>query len=212
MNTPAQLVILLLLLNTCALPAAGNMNLLLRLAAAQGILTALVLPLLPTGLDWARALLFSLAVLGIKGLCFPWLLGRISRRWTAPAEPRFSRNISMPAILLALIFALWLETRLPPTPVVFPFLLFPAAFCAIFAGLALVAGRMHAIAQVIGCLAVENGIFLLGTPLMSPDGFWIEMLVLLAALGAVCVMGITADHMGKAFESIDVRRLRILKD
>ena len=215
MNTLSQFIIILLLLNNFALLATGNMKLLIRLTAAQGFLLAFLLLLMPVGRDFMHTVFFCLAVLGIKGLCFPWLLTRTLRRVIKEPQisPRIGYNLSILAGILALIFSLWLETRLPVAPGFFPFLLFPAAFSTIFAGFVLIVGRMKAITQVIGYLAAENGIFLLSLPLLSEaGGSWFEMLMLLDVLVAVFVMGIAINHISHVFESIDVGRFCALKD
>jgi len=215
MNALAQFVIILLLLNNFALLAAGGMKTRIRLMAAQGLLLALLPLLMPGTRDFTHALLFSLAVFSIKGLCFPWLIGRTLRRVIRePAlPPRVGYNLSLLAGILALIFSLWLETRLPVAAGFFPFLLFPAAFGALFTGFVLIVGRMMAITQVIGYLIAENGIFLLGLPLLSASGgFLFEMVILLDVLVAVFVMGIAIHHINDAFESIAVGRFCSLKD
>jgi hydrogenase-4 component E len=215
MNALAQFVIILLLLNNFALLATGGLKTRIRLMAAQGLLLALLPLLMPGSRDLAHALLFCTAVFAIKGICFPWLIGRTSRRVIRePAlPPRIGYNLSILAGILALVFSLWLEARLPLTSGFFPFLLFPAAFSAIFTGFVLIVGHMKAITQVIGYLVAENGIFLLGLPLMStPGGLWFELVILLDVLVAVFVMGIAIHHISDAFESIAVGRFCSLKD
>ena len=191
------------------------MKMLIRLAAVQGVLLAFLLVAMPMGQDFMHSIFFSLTVLGVKGLCLPWLLRHTLRRVIEEpqAVPRIGHNLSMLAGILALIFSLWLETRLPVAPGFFPFLLFPAAFCTIVVGFVLIIGRMKAITQVIGYLAAENGIFLLALPLLAEvDGFWFEMLILLDVLAVVFVMGVAIKHINNAFESIDVGRFCALKD
>jgi hydrogenase-4 component E len=215
MHSLVQFAVILLLLNNFAMLATDSMKMLIRLTAAQGMLLALLLPTLPAHPDFTHCLLFFLAVFAIKGLCLPWLLGRISRRVVREPQlaPRFGYNLSLLAGILALIFSLWLETRLSVTPGFFPFLLFPAAFGTILTGLVLIVGRMKALTQVIGYLAAGNGIFLLGLPLLSTaGGFWFEMLILLDLLAAVFVMGIAINHISDAFDSINVGRFCMLKD
>ena len=215
MHTPAQFVLILLLLNNFALLSTESMKMLIRLTAAQGMLLALLALLMPVSPDFTHALLFCLAVLGIKGLCLPWLLRRTLRQVVREAHvsPRFGYNLSILAGILALVFSLWLEVHLPVTPGLFPFLLFPTAFSTIVAGFVLIVGRRKAITQTIGYLAAENGIFLLGLPLLSSAGaFWAEMLILLDVLVAVFVMGIAISHISNAFDSLDVGRFCALKD
>ena len=215
MDTPTQFVLILLLLNNFALLSTGNMKMLIRLMAAQGMLLALLALLMSMSQDFTQAFLFCLAVLGIKGLCLPWLLRRTLDRVIRESRvsPRFGYNLSIMVGILALVFSLWLETRLPVAPDFFPFLLFPAAFSTIVVGFVLFVGRMQAIIQVIGYLAAENGIFLLSLPLIvSASGFWLEMLILLDVLVAVFVMGIAISHISNAFESLNVGRFCALKD
>ena len=188
---------------------------LIRLTAAQGMLLALLALLMPISPNFTHTLLFCLTLIGIKGLCLPWLLRRTLRRVVKEAQlsPRFGYNLSILAGILALVFSLWLEAHLPVTPGLFPFLLFPTAFSTIVVGFVLIVGRRKAITQVIGYLAAENGIFLLSLPLISTaGGFWLEMLVLLDVLVAVFVMGIAINHISNAFDSLDVGRFCALKD
>jgi len=215
MHSPAQFVLVLLLLNNFALLSTGNMKMLIRLTSAQGMLLALLALLMLVSQDFTQTLVFCLAVLGIKGLCLPWLLRRTLNQVIREPRlsPRFGYNLSILAGILALVFSLWLETRLPVAPGFFPFLLFPAAFSTIVAGFVLLVGRMKAITQVIGYLAAENGIFLLSLPLIATaGGFWLEMLILLDVLVAVFVMGIAINHISNAFDSLNVGRFCALKD
>ena len=79
-------------------------------------------------------------------------------------------------------------------------------------GLILIVGRIKAITQVIGYLVAENGIFLLGVPLMTAGTAWFELALLLDVFVAVFVMGIAINHISDSFASIDVARFRSLRD
>ena len=79
-------------------------------------------------------------------------------------------------------------------------------------GLVLVVGRVTALSQVMGYLVAENGIFLLGIPLMSAGAIWFELTLLLDIFVAVFVMGIAINHISDTFESIDVNRFHNLRD
>jgi hydrogenase-4 component E len=187
---------------------------LVRLTAVQGTLLAVV-PLLLTGsAAHEHAVPLALFVFAIKGVGFPWLLARTLRRLEVNpvVEPSLGFYPSLLAGVAGLLFSLWLETRLPVPPALFPPLLFPAALTTIFAGLTLLIARKKALTQVIGYLAAENGIFLLGTPLSGQGSVWLELSVLLDVFVAVFVMGIAIHHINKTFESIDVGRFCSLRD
>jgi len=194
--------------------AVTRLRSLARLTAVQGVLLSLAPLLFAAPGDHGHALFLSLGVLAIKGIGFPWLLARtLSRLEVNPVvEPYLGYNLSLLAGVSGLLFSLWLEPRLPFPPGLFPPLLFPAALTSIFTGLTLVVARQKAVTQVIGYLAAENGIFLLGTPLSGQGSVWLELSVLLDVFVAVFVMGIALHHISKTFESIDVGRFCTLRD
>ena len=91
-------------------------------------------------------------------------------------------------------------------------MLLPTGLGTLFCGLILIVGRIKAITQVIGYLVAENGIFLLGVPLMTAGTVWFELALLLDVFVAVFVMGIAINHISDSFASIDVARFRSLRD
>ena len=75
-----------------------------------------------------------------------------------------------------------------------------------------VVGRATALSQVMGYLVAENGIFILGIPLMTEGSMWFELSILLDVFAAIFVMAIAINHINGAFGSIDVARFRNLRD
>lgn len=209
-----QIFLILLTLNSMALLAAGSMPALIRLAAAQGVLLAALLLVPLAGGTHFEHLALAGAVLLIKGVGFPWLLTRASRKADMKPliAPGLGHGVSVLAGLAGLAFSLWLEAKLPIAPGFFPPLLVAASLTTLFSGLTMVVGRTRAFAQVIGYMAAENGIFLLGIPLMEEGALWFELTLLLDVFAAVFVMGIAINHIGHTFESIDVRRFCSLRD
>ncbi len=209
-----QLLLLVLMLNNLLLAGVVRLASLIRQVAVQGVLLALLL-MLPGAHGFSlEHLLLGGAVLLIKGIAFPILLSRTLKKVAVEqdAEPRLGCGLSVIACMVGLAFSLWLEARLPIQPGLFPSLLLPAALMTLFSGLILVVGRTKAISQVIGYLVAENGIFLLGIPLMAKGAVWFELTILLDVFVAVFVMGIAINHINKTFESIDVGRFCSLRD
>lgn len=207
MTTLFPSLIFLLLLNNLLLLGAPRLPWLIRLIAFQGLLLAGMLACL--GHLW-----LALGVFGIKSLLLPYLLNhtRTHLRSQEELKPRLHVGIEILAGMGGLIFAFWLESQLVILPGLFPDLLLPTAMTTLFCGLILVVGRTTALSQVMGYLVAENGIFLTGMPLMTADGAWFEMALLLDVFVAVFVMGIAIHHIGETFESIDVGRFRSLRD
>ncbi|MCQ2445155.1 MAG: hydrogenase-4 component E [Mailhella sp.] len=214
MQSLFQLSILLLLITDLVMLWSGRILMLIRLSAVQGCLLAMLLLLPVNGELNAEHVFLAAAVFALKGIGFPLFLRRICHR--LGIEPmvraRLGRIFPMIAGLVCMAFALWLEGRIPAAKGLFPDMLLPVALTTLFCGLILVVGCAKALAQVIGYLVAENGIFILGIPLMTEGSVWFELSILLDVFAAIFVMAIAINHINSAFDSIDVARFRNLRD
>ena len=86
------------------------------------------------------------------------------------------------------------------------------ALFTIATGLAIIVSRRKAVTQVVGYLAMENGIYVFGAAFAIREPLLVEMGVLLDVFVAVFVMGIMIHHIGREFDHIDTDRLSVLKD
>lgn len=202
-----ELILFLLVCNDLALLGAARLRQLIKLICVQGVLLAALLVT-------AKHLVLAVAVLLIKGCFLPWLLLKTRKKIGAAQhlKQRLGFATTVMAGLVGLVFSFWLEGRLPMAPGLFPHLLLPVAMTTFFSGLLLVVGRATALSQVMGYLVAENGIFLLGMPLMSGGSAWFELTLLLDVFVAVFVMGIAINHISHTFESIEVGRFHDLHD
>ena len=91
-------------------------------------------------------------------------------------------------------------------------LLVPTALATVWTGLLLVISRRKAVAQVLGFLVVENGVFVFGVLLSDFMPVMVEAGVLLDLLAAIFVMGIVMFHIQREFASLDTRHLTNLRD
>jgi len=150
----------------------------------------------------------------IKAVVFPWVLARTRRsvRVTRMVEPYIGFNLSVACGVACLLFGFWLRGRLPVPSGEFQGLLIPAAVTTILTGLLLIIGRRKALTQVVGYLAMENGIYLIGAPLAEQGATWLELSILLDLFVAVFIMGIGILQINKTFESIDVDKFCSLRD
>jgi len=125
---------------------------------------------------------------------------------------RLGRFLPLLAGLVCLCFSMLMENRIPEVQGLFPPLLLPVALTTLFTGLIVVVSCSKALTQVIGYLVAENGIFILGIPLMTEGSMWFELSILLDVFAAIFVMAITINHINSAFSSIDLARFRSLRD
>jgi hydrogenase-4 component E len=196
-----------LALSNLMLVGSSRIGVCIRFVALQGVL----LGLLPLTLHhWFLAA----ASIAIKGTVFPWLLFRAMREANVrrEVEPYVGFSSSLLIGVAALGVSSWLATRLPsPLPAISPLIL-PVALFTMITGLFLIVSRRQALTQVIGYLALENGVFAFGLGLVREAPVIVEMGILLDIFVAVFVMGITIFHISREFDQIDTEQLTSLKD
>ena len=198
------------ILSDLVLLGAGRLRHLILLSAAHGVLLGVVVAgMNPAG----EGVLVAAAMAALKAGVFPWLLWRTMRRIGSSeiVEPYMGLGTSVVLGLVGMGLLFGLESRVV-LPVAAPPLLLPAALLTVLAGIILIVLRHKALTQVIGYLTMENGIFLLGVPLIGHDAMWIEFLILLDLFVAIFVMGIAIHHISRTFDSIDVDRFCTLRD
>ncbi len=197
----------LLALGSSRLPA------LISAAAAQGM----VLGALPLLLEHEFAWLVWMVAIGtivIKGFVIPGLLRRAMRAAHIDREVEPLLGF-VPSLLLgaaATIGAVALGGALPLLPEHARTLLVPGAFATLVSGLLLLIGRSKAISQVCGYLVLENGIYLFGLLLIHATPLLVEAGILLDLTVGVFVIGIIVDRIQRAFDSLDTRKLTMLRE
>jgi len=204
-----------------ALAVLGNLRLLgtsrlvacVRIVALQGILLGL-LPILFHANDLSlRVVLQATASMITKGIVFPWLLNRAVRGSEVRREldPFVGYTPSLLVGGLLVGVALWLAWRLPlPAPAGSQFLI-ALSFFTILVGLFLLVARRLAVAQVLGYLALENGIYTFGLAFAENEPLLVEMGILLDVFAAVFVMGIMIYHINREFDHIETDRMTELR-
>jgi hydrogenase-4 component E len=212
MNVNLNLLIGLAMgLNLIAL-GSSRLPSLIRVMSLQGVVLG-IMPLLMETFDWQVGLI-ALATMAGKGLIIPALLRRAMR--AANIERELDPFIGfVPSLLLGAggtIAAVALARALPLLPEHAGSLLVPGALASVLTGFILLIGRAKAIAQVCGYLILENGIYLFGLLLIHSTPLLVEAGVLLDLTVGVFVIGIIVDRIQRAFDSLDTRKLTILRE
>lgn len=207
MNAWFDFIMVCLLLSNLMLVGTSRIRACIRTVALQGVL----LGLLPMALGHE---MLGVASMAIKGAAFPWLMFRAMREANVRRElvPYVGYSTSLLAGVAALGVSTWLAGRLPrPAEVVSPLLL-PVALQTMLTGLFLIVSRRQALTQVIGYVALENGVFAFGFGLVREAPVVVELGILLDVFVAVFVMGIAIFHISREFDQIDTGQLTALKD
>ena len=85
------------------------------------------------------------------------------------------------------------------------------AFFVISTGMFLMVFRMTALAQIIGLLVMENGLFLLASTVSGGMPFFVEIAIFFDVFVSVLIMGFFVYRINKLFTHIDVHKLSRLK-
>jgi hydrogenase-4 component E len=202
-----------LVLTNLTLLGLSRMGSCIRIVAIQGVALGF-LPLVLNNWNMELGLvLFSIVIISLKGIAFPWMLNRTLRELAAQREiePFIGYGISIIAGTITLVMCMWLSSRLPfPEPLMSP-LIVPVAFFTIMSGLFLIISRKKALTQVLGYLVLENGIYAFGVALVRQQPMLVELGILLDIFVAVFVMGIAMFHINREFDSIDTDQLSRLR-
>lgn len=206
-------LVLIILLNFLVL-GSSRLSACIRAVALEGMVLAALPLAMPLAEPTPRLIMLSLGTLALKGVLFPWLLFRTIREASMrrEVEPLIGFTASLVLGAAGVLMAFLLASKLPLPPAVASTLQVPAALATLLAGLLVLVSRTKAIAQVLGYLLVENGIFIFGLALVRDMPLLMELGVLLDLFVAVFVMGIVMHHISREFDHIDTRELTALKD
>lgn len=212
MNSTLNLLVGLAMgLNLLAL-GSSRLPSVIRAVAAQGIVIGIMPPIIE-GHDW-RVVLVAAVTVAVKGFVIPSLLRRAMR--VANIEREIEPFLGfVPSLLLGAagtIAAVAGARALPLLPEHAGSLLVPGAAASVLTGFVLLIGRVKAIAQVCGYLILENGIYLFGLLLIRSTPLLVESGILLDLVVGVFVLGIIVDRIQRAFDSLDTRKLTVLRE
>lgn len=197
----------LMALGTSRLPS------LIRVVAVQGMVLG-IMPLVIENEVRVLALAMAAATVVMKGFVIPGLLRRAMR--TANIDRDLYPLIGfVPSLLLGaagMIGAVVTARHLPLLPEHHESLLVAGAMASVLTGLLLLIARSKAISQVCGYLILENGIYLFGLLLIHSVPLLVEGGILLDLTVAVFVIGIIVDRIQRAFDTLDTRKLTVLRE
>lgn len=213
MNNVFDTIMIFLVLTNLALLGLSRLGTCIRIVAVQGVVLGIIPILLNVHHLALHLVLFSVFMIGLKGIVFPWLLTKALRdtKSLREIEPFIGYGSSIAMGTVILVICMWLSSRLPLPVISISSLIVPVAFFTIMTGLFLIISRKKAITQVLGYIVMENGIYTFGVALVEHQPVLVELGILLDVFVAVFVMGITMFHINREFDHIDTDQLSSLK-
>lgn len=201
-----EILELIILITNLVLLGAPRFNELIKVVGVQGFLVSIV-PIISSHVS-TSGVVFGLVTATIKGLVIPYLLFYTlkSVKIKSEARPIIGYNISVILGMLIMVVTFYLCHRFGLK------ILVTVAAITFFCGLSLMVIRRKALAQVVGYLVMENGIYLFGAIFVHQIPYILEFGILLDLLVAVMIMGIVLYNINETFDDIDTSLLTQLKD
>ncbi len=213
METWIDLIVILMVLTNLRLLGTNRLAVGIQTVASQAVLLAAIGLLMNAGSLGLRIVAMITVSTVVKAGVMPWLLRRAAREAAVQRELEplvgFTWSMVLGAMLLGLCFLIGRPLHLPEG--VRAGILIPVAMFTIVTGLFMIVSRKKAITQVLGYLAMENGIYAFGMGFALHEPLLVEMGILLDVFAGVFVMGIAIYHISREFDHIDTDRLSALR-
>lgn len=209
-----KLLAALLLLLAFAMLAQRRLLTLIHLLAWQGFVLAVGTGLVAL-LTHQTELWYSAALsLGLKALLIPAVLHRLLRRLKVRGEVEEVINIPTTLLLgIALvIFAFSLAAPIGALMGTITRGMVGIALAVVLLSFLMMITRRKAISQVVGFLAMDNGLFFAATSATLGMPMIVELGIALDVLIGLLILGIFFFHMRETFDSMDLVHLESIRE
>jgi hydrogenase-4 component E len=203
-----------LLLLAFAMLARRRMLSLINLFAAQGFVLFLTTSLVAALTGQHHLYWSALLTLALKVVLLPWILHRLIRKLNVKWDVETLINIPTTMLVGIVLVVLAFNLALPISQLagtVTRSTLGIALACVLLSFLMMIT-RSKAIPQVIGFLAMENGLFFAATGAVYGMPMVVELGVALDVLIGALILGIFIFQIRERFDSLDTRHLERLKE
>jgi hydrogenase-4 component E len=209
-----NLLAAVLLLLAFAMLSQRRILSLINLYAAQGLVlclaTGLVAALTGQGhLYWSAAL-----TLALKVLLLPWILHRLIRRLNVKwdVETLFNIPTTMLVGIVLVILAFNVAAPISELAGTVTRSTLGIALASVLLSFLMMITRSKAVAQVVGFLSMENGLFFAATAAVYGMPMVVELGIALDVLVAALIVGVFMFQIRERFDSVDTRHLEKLKE
>ena len=156
----------------------------------------------------------ALLTLVLKALLIPWMLHRLVRRLELD---RHVEVLERPALMIMMavalvIFSYWLVLPIVERELVFTRNIVATSLAVVLIGLLMMVFRQQAVAQVLGFMSMENGLFLAAVSATGGMPLVVELGVAFDVLVAMVLFGVFFFQLRESIDSLDVDRLDRLSE
>ena len=186
---------------------------LINLFAVQGFVLMVSTVVVAYSTNQAHLYWSALLTLALKVVVLPWILHRLAHalnvRWDV--EPLINIPATMLLGIMLVIFAFNLASPISEMAGTITKSTLGIAIACILLSFLMMITRRKAVSQVIGFLAMENGLFFAATSATYGMPMVVELGIALDLLVATLVFGVFFFHIRETFESLDIHHLEKLK-
>jgi len=208
-NQLVDLIAALLLLTSFAMLAQRRLSALVDLLALQGALLAAATVVAAWSTGQAHLYLSALLTVALKVIVLPMILRRLVRRldlqWDRETLVNTPTTMLVGIVLVIVAFNLAL-----PISVLSGSILRGAlgiALASVLLAFLMMITRRKAVSQVVGFLAMENGLFFAATSVTYGMPMVVELGIALDVLVGTFIFGIFFFRIRETFDSLDTHRL-----
>lgn len=203
-----------LLLISFAMLSRRRTQRLITLYAWQGAILFLSTCLVAYSAGLTELYYSAALILILKVILLPWILHRLIQRLGAQwdSEPLVNIPTTMLAGLVLVIFAFGLAQPISMLATTITRHTIGIALAVILLAFLMMITRRKAMTQVIGFLAMENGLIFAATSATYGMPMAIELGVALDLLVAVFILGIFFFQIREQFDSLDLHHLETLRE
>jgi hydrogenase-4 component E len=209
-----NLMAALLLLIAFAMLSQRRILRLIHLFAAQGLVLSVNTAIVAATIGQPELYRSALLTLFIKVLLLPWLLrrliDRLNIRWDVETLVNIPTTMLVGIVLVIISFNLALPISQLAGTITRSTL--GIAMASVLISFLMMITRRKAVPQVIGFLAMENGLFFAATSTTYGMPMVVELGIALDVLVGTFIFGIFFFQIRETFDSLDIHHLEKLKD
>jgi len=182
--------------------------------AWQGVLVAMVTVIVAAGGAQTHLFFSAALTLVLKALLIPWMLHRLVRRLELDrhSEPLRRPALVIMAALALVIFSYWLVLPIVQQELIFTRNIVAVSLAVVLIGLLMMVIRTQAVAQVLGFMSMENGLFLAAVSATGGMPLMVELGVAFDVLVAAVLFGVFFFQIRASIDSLDVDRMNRLTE
>jgi hydrogenase-4 component E len=212
-----QLMILLsavVLFTSFALLEQARLVASVHVFAWQGVLVAMVTAVVAASGGLGHLFFSAVLTLGLKAFLIPWMLHRLIRKLELDRhkEPLRHPVLAVMAAVALVIFSYWLVLPMVQEELMFTRNIVAVSLAVVLIGLLMMVVRQQAVAQVLGFMSMENGLFLAAVSATGGMPLVVELGVAFDVLVAMVLFGVFFFHIRESIDSLDVDRMNRLTE